>query len=125
MLFFRIIICKYHKFFTRWDKSFKNDCIKVLIALAFLNLVQIIGFLMLANIVWPILNIQIPQNKLIIFFLYLLFIGLNYLIFFKNKTIDEYMMKYREEEKWWHIILSFIYFVGSFIFLFVGIAYLI
>lgn len=78
---------------------------------------------MLVNIIWPIFKIQLPQNKVSIFFIYLLLVGLNYLIFFKNKNIDEYMKKYKSEEKWWHIFFSFIYFIGSFIFLFAAIVY--
>lgn len=110
--FFEIIIYKYHKWTSRWEKDLFVGAAKVATILGFINLLQ---FFSVLSVIYPPMGLGNPksQNYLLLLCILLCLGAINYFVFFKGKGMSYYISKYEGQKKWWHTLYAILYPVAS------------
>lgn len=82
--FFEIIIYKYHKWTSRWEKDLFVGAAKVATILGFINLLH---FFSVLSVIYPPMGLGNPksQNYLLLLYILLCLGAINYFVFFKGK----------------------------------------
>ena len=120
--FFEIVIYKYLRMTSRWERDPDMGIMKTIAILSFLNLMQLKSFLIILGSLFTPLKVweKIFANRsvaLVVVFFFAILIGyINYLIFFKGKPKNYYIDKYKlRGKKWWHFIFGLGYAIATFL----------